>query len=78
MPEAKTSPPVAAVVPVFPMMAVPAAVPVEVKMASAKGEKRVITAREQTRARLGRPMVMMRSGGSNICRQCVLVLKLLM
>ena len=44
------------------MMAVPAAVPVEVKMASAKGEESsTITAREQTRTRLGRPMAVMRS-----------------
>ena len=39
-------------------MAVPAAVPVEVNMASAKGE-RVITAREQMRTRLGWPISVM-------------------
>ena len=58
--------------PVFPMMAVPAAVPVVVKMASAKGE-RVITAREQMRTRLGEPIsVVMRSVGK-ICINYVLL-----
>ena len=59
--------------PVFPMMAVPAAVPVVVKMASAKGE-RVITAREQMRTRLGEPIsveVVMRSV-ARTCRNCYL------
>ena len=66
LPAAKTSPPVAAVAPVLPTMAVPAAAPVSKKRASAKGAS-VITAREQMRTRLGRPIVvvvvMMRSGG---------------